>query len=218
MDSDAVASMDWLRQLLVPYVAPDVASVGGPAYPVWLQPPPLWFTTRFNWMIGCTHQQNADSMSEVERLLGCNMSMRREAFTKVGLFDPRLGRKAGSLVSGEETEWLVRLKRRAPGSRVVFSPGASVFHKVPGNRIQLNYLIRRAFYGGVSAMSAWRITRFAEMRSEAVYLTQTLLNIDRNQTLRLPTIRSRLFGLAVIGLEVTGALVSLMRPIGHAEI
>ena len=40
-----------------------------------------------------------------------NMAFRREAFDRVGLFNPQLGRNGKSLVGGEENDLFARLRR-----------------------------------------------------------------------------------------------------------
>ena len=47
--------------------------------------------------------------------LGVNMAMRREAIERVGGFDTRIGRKAGTLLGQEVREWCMRATRRGPG-------------------------------------------------------------------------------------------------------
>ncbi len=96
LDDDAVPEPDWLEQLAGTYEDPTVAAAGGPVFDL-----PLG---GIEWAIcTCTREGAVNTRSEppAERYLGrgadpflylagCNMSFRRSALRRVGLFNPDL--------------------------------------------------------------------------------------------------------------------------------
>ena len=58
----------------------------------------------FNWVVGCTHRGMPSTTAPVRNLIGCNMSFRREVFSRIGGFRDQIGR-VGARPSGcDETE------------------------------------------------------------------------------------------------------------------
>ena len=101
LDDDAAARPGWLRALLAPYVDPDVVAVGGVAHPRFPGSRPGLLpsggsggdaTGELDWIVGCTYTGQPTEPAEVRNLMGCNMSVRREAFARVGGFAEDLGR------------------------------------------------------------------------------------------------------------------------------
>jgi GT2 family glycosyltransferase len=72
---------------------------------------------------------------------GANMAFARAAFDRFGAFSPHLGRRAGSLLSCEETELCLRFERA--GRRTVYVPAARVRHTTPAARITPDWMARR---------------------------------------------------------------------------
>ena len=58
LDDDAVATVDWLENLVVPFRDSRVMSVGGTVVLLWPRPtPPRWFPEEFDFMIGGTQHK-----------------------------------------------------------------------------------------------------------------------------------------------------------------
>jgi GT2 family glycosyltransferase len=74
--------------------------------------------------------------------------VRREAFSRVGLWDNRLGRRGKTLLGQEQREWCMRA--RAIGLRGVYIPEMVVFHIVPVERLQKRYFRRWFYWHGIS--------------------------------------------------------------------
>jgi len=77
-----------------------------------------------------------------------NLSVRKDLALQAGGFNPRLGRRAGSLCSGEEVDFLRRI--RALGGVAVYQPAAVVGHLVPPERLRMRWFLRRACAPGVN--------------------------------------------------------------------
>lgn len=161
LDDDATARPGWLRALLGPYADPEVVAVGGVARPRFpdTRPPVLPIgdgdaTGELDWVIGCTYTGQPTERAEVRNLMGCNMSLRRVAFARVGGFAEELGRIGGNPLGCEETELCIRVRqayrRSGRSARIVFEPAARVDHRVGVDRVHWSYLRRRCWSEGLS--------------------------------------------------------------------
>jgi GT2 family glycosyltransferase len=75
------------------------------------------------------------AVEEIETLTGANMAIRKDMFTKVGLFDPRLG--PGQSGTSDDTELAERIIRAS--GRIGCAPKAVVYHEVDWNRLTEDY-------------------------------------------------------------------------------
>ena len=115
--------------------------------PHWLGDDPAWLN--IEGLYGATKFGDAERMLVYpEHALGGNMVFRKEAFGKAGLFDPALGRYGKSLLSKEESEFFVRMERA--GLRTVYSPEAWVTHRIPPERANKEWVVRRFYWQGIS--------------------------------------------------------------------
>jgi glycosyltransferase involved in cell wall biosynthesis len=175
LDDDAVAEPDWLEHLLTGYEkSPDVISVGGTIFPEWASGRPVWFPEEFNWVYGCTYRGMPNETWPVQRLIGCNMSFRRDIFATIGEFHHELGwrndsrdtndhphgkgedfrngsGRIGNLpVAGEETELFARTHHLYPQRVIIFEPRAKVHHHIPASRACWRYFRSRCFAEGIT--------------------------------------------------------------------
>ncbi len=77
---------------------------------------------------------------DVDMVWGANMTMRRSAFERVGLFDPRL------LGRGDEEEWLMRYT--AAGGRIRYIAAAAIDHRRTAADSRLSVLAKAAYGQG----------------------------------------------------------------------
>ncbi len=80
--------------------------------------------------------------------IGVNMAFRREAFRRAGLWDNRVGRKAGTLLGQEVREWGLRAK--AAGLRGFYVPDMIVHHLISADRLKKRYFRRWFYWHGIS--------------------------------------------------------------------
>lgn len=175
LDDDAIAEAEWLESLLAGYAkAPEVISVGGAIFPEWTGKRPRWFPDEFNWVYGCTYRGLPDKTWPVQRLIGCNMSLRRDILATIGEFHHDLGwrndsregneqtigkgedfrngsGRIGNLpIAGEETELFARLRYLYPDHITLFEPQARVHHVIPSSRACWRYFRSRCFAEGIT--------------------------------------------------------------------
>jgi GT2 family glycosyltransferase len=118
-DDDCVPPPDWLRAHLAYYQDPLVGAVGGPQIPVG----PSYYD-----LFQMAHYPGdfSESVRRISRISGweglasCNLSIRREVFDRVGLFDE-------AFVTGADPE-LTRRANRLGGYTLVYDPTLRVDH------------------------------------------------------------------------------------------
>lgn len=109
IDDDAIADIDWLRNLVKNYEYPSVFGVGGFVKPVWENERPMWFPEELDWIVGCSYKGLPEHRFVVRNPIGCNMSFFKDIFDKTGYFNANIGRFRRKLLGSEETEFSVRL-------------------------------------------------------------------------------------------------------------
>ena len=150
-DDDVRVEPDWLDcagaaldQLQCDYVS-------GRVLPMWRAPLPGWLADRPGpqWAVIALLDYGASPLELTTRMpLGVNMAFRRRVFETVGLWDTRLGRKAGTLLGQEVREWCIRA--RARGVRGYYSPELVVRHVIPARRLKKAYFRRWFYWRGIS--------------------------------------------------------------------
>jgi GT2 family glycosyltransferase len=188
LDDDAAARPGWLRALLAPYADPDVVAVGGVAHPLFPGARPSLLPTggrgadatgELDWVVGCTYTGQPTEQAEVRNLMGCNMSLRREVFARVGGFAEDLGRIGRNPLGCEETELCIRIRqsyrRMGRGARIVFEPAAEVDHRVSADRVRWAYLRRRSWSEGLSKAAVSRLVGSDDaLSTERAYVASVL--------------------------------------------
>lgn len=79
---------------------------------------------------------------------GSNMTFKTAVFSKVGMFNPKLGRKKRELGSGEEKELFDRIYSANLG--VYYLPEIIVYHYVPEARTRIEFIKKQAINTGIS--------------------------------------------------------------------
>jgi glucosyl-dolichyl phosphate glucuronosyltransferase len=175
LDDDAIAAPDWLQWLLKPYEDASVMGAGGAVEPLWPEARPPRFPAEFDWVVGCSYRGLPDHRSFVRNPIGANMSLRRDVFGVVGGFLTDVGRVGTWPLGCEETELCIRVRRRIPGSAIVYEPRARVRHRVPEERLRWRYFGSRCYSEGLSkAVVARHAGWQAGLASERAYVARTL--------------------------------------------
>ena len=78
-------------------------------------------------------------------VIGCNVAFRRTVFEEVGLFSPDFGRSGDRYQTGDETEFVARVRRSYP---VAYVEDAGVLHAIQPRRLERGYLYARSLLGG----------------------------------------------------------------------
>jgi glycosyltransferase involved in cell wall biosynthesis len=150
-DDDVRVESDWLARSAQSLDLHDCDYVCGKVLPIWGAPRPPWLPDRGgrHWaVIALLDYGDAPIELGSRAPLGVNMAFRREAFDRAGLWDNRVGRKAGTLLGQEVREW--RLRAKAAGLRGFYSPDMVVHHCIPAERLTRRYFRRWFYWHGVS--------------------------------------------------------------------
>lgn len=163
LDDDARPAPGWLAAIDDVFAQhPETAAAGGPVVPEFQRPRPPWLGAGIEGYYSIL-DLGAEAIEFPRQQLpfGTNMALRRCALGDLR-FSESLGRKGGSLASGEEFDVLTRL--RARGGEIVYAPAMRVHHVIPAERLRTEWLFARARAGGVSlALAAARPAQRAEL-------------------------------------------------------
>jgi glycosyltransferase involved in cell wall biosynthesis len=153
-DDDVTLAEDWIERAAEALGRYRCDFVGGPVYPTWEVPPPGWIDARdaICGKVLALQDHGAHSREYgrggISWPLGVNVAYRRDAFTRAGLFDGRLGRVAGTLRNQSQREWHLRARRA--GLRGVYIPEMFVHHFVPADRLRRRYFYAWFYWHGIS--------------------------------------------------------------------
>ncbi|MBW1999061.1 MAG: glycosyltransferase family 2 protein [Deltaproteobacteria bacterium] len=150
IDDDALAPPGWLGAILEPYNDQKVACVGGRTLPLYEREPPEWLS-RFHGYLSLLDR--GDQIRELrwpEDIYGCNFSIHKSILFKVGGFHPDGFAESDLLWYRGDGETGLLRKVYLAGYKVVYTPHGWLHHRVPANRMTVEYLSQRAFREGFS--------------------------------------------------------------------
>jgi glycosyltransferase involved in cell wall biosynthesis len=170
-DDDVRVENDWLDRAAEALDRHHCDYVGGKVLPIWGAPCPDWLSNREgrHWAVIALLDYGAHPTELGSRVpIGVNMAFRREAFERAGLWDNRVGRKAGTLLGQEVREW--GLRAREAGLKGFYVPDMIVHHKIPADRLTKRYFRRWFYWRGIS---------------RALLYAQSKINMERPEDTRL---------------------------------
>jgi len=152
-DDDAYPRAGWLDCALAGLEEFGCDFVGGPVHPLWRGTPPWWLqdgNAMYQKVLGLQDHgsQPLEYGLGISWPLGVNVAYRRRVFETVGLFDGRLGRRAGTLRNQAQREW--HLRARTAGIRGFYVPQMIVDHLVSADRLDKQYFRRWFYWHGIS--------------------------------------------------------------------
>jgi glucosyl-dolichyl phosphate glucuronosyltransferase len=150
-DDDVRVEPNWLNEIEFGLAAKQCDYVGGRVVPLWGSQPPRWVprTNGRMWAVIALLDYGSQPIRLGARVpLGVNMAMRRQAIERVGGFDTRIGRKAGTLLGQEVREWCMRAT--AAGLVGYYIPTMVVQHLIPRERLNKRYFRRWFYWRGIS--------------------------------------------------------------------
>jgi len=158
-DDDVRVEPDWLNRIEAGLESQRCDYIGGRVMPLWGGRPPRWLpqaNSRLWAVIALLDYGPAPIPLGRRAPLGVNMAMRRAAIDRVGGFDPKIGRKAGTLLGQEVREWCLRA--RAAGMVGCYIPDVVVQHLIPADRLTKKYFRRWFYWRGISRAMLYRQT------------------------------------------------------------
>ncbi|HEY7289202.1 MAG TPA: glycosyltransferase [Vicinamibacterales bacterium] len=155
-DDDVWPDPDWLARIVADFRERDVTFVFGKVLPRWGQhPPPELLTLESDCIWGpLAIVDYGDVAAEYlpestgQRLpVGANLAFTREALSVIGGWRTDLGKVNGTLISGEDHEIFMRLRRRGL-YHGYYDPAVAVRHFVPAGRLTRRYFRQWFFWHG----------------------------------------------------------------------
>ena len=151
-DDDVLPSPGWLSAYAAALDETRADYAVGRILPLWEVPPPRWLSPALYGVLavpdgGTRRLHLARAVNEQIMPLGANMALRRHVIDRIGGWDPTLGKLEGTLRTGEDHEFALRMVRA--GFAGVYEPGACVHHRVPADRLRLAYFHRWFYDNGV---------------------------------------------------------------------
>jgi glucosyl-dolichyl phosphate glucuronosyltransferase len=151
-DDDVRVEANWLEQIAAAFDELQCDYVGGKVLPIWGGERPPWLPNHAGrpWSVIALLNHGETPLEFNQRYvpLGVNLAFRRQCFSRAGLWDNRMGRKAGTLLGQEVREW--GLRARAAGLRGFYAPNMLVHHIIPKERLSKGYFRRWFYWNGIS--------------------------------------------------------------------
>jgi glycosyltransferase involved in cell wall biosynthesis len=149
-DDDVQPEPEWLGALGHAIDQPGVDFVAGRILPIWECPPPDWMSPALHGVLAVRDNGTAprpiSTATSGVMPIGANMAVRSDVIAKIGGLRTDLGKLEGSLRTGEDHEFFLRLLHG--GYRGTYEPSALVHHLVPASRLHRGYFGRWLFQNG----------------------------------------------------------------------
>jgi glucosyl-dolichyl phosphate glucuronosyltransferase len=199
IDDDVVLNPDWAEQMVKAYQQDSIIGVTGPAIPLWEDESMSWFPEEFYWIISCTAWDAENHVKEIRNAWGMNMSFKREAFEKVGLFFNEFGFHKG--IMAEDNEFSLRIKEKT-GKKIFYFPDVKLRHRVHKYRLSQKFIKERSYWIGYSRRMM-KQTLPINGNSNHDLLSQEHLLLKRIFVRLFPDILKKIFTQPVIACRIT---------------
>jgi glycosyltransferase involved in cell wall biosynthesis len=154
-DDDVLVDDEWIARIRETMGREAVDLIGGRVLPRFAARVPSWLVlsgpsgfSRLASPLALLDYGDARGDLGPRAAIGANLVIRRAVFTAVGGYDPSLGKRSGTLLSGEDHQLCERVQ--AAGYRAVYEPSLVVRHLVPADRLTVGYFLRWFFWSGVT--------------------------------------------------------------------
>jgi GT2 family glycosyltransferase len=150
LDDDARPGPGWRAHIAWALTRPGVVAAGGPICALW--PPERdenWPASGLEQYLSVCERGDADTvLVPPDVAYGANWAIRRSALLAAGGFHPDFGVAPDSSVGGEEVLIAWRLHRSGIGA-TLYTPLASVGHRIEPDRVCDRWIVERALRGGI---------------------------------------------------------------------
>lgn len=150
-DDDVLPEPGWVEALTEAVRESGADFVAGRIHPIWEISPPGWMSPALYGVLAIP--DNGDERLEISMNspsavmpIGANMAVRSSAIARLGGLRTDLGKLSGSLRTGEDHEFFLRLLHA--GCRGIYEPAAVVRHLVPAERLTRRYFRRWLYQNG----------------------------------------------------------------------
>ncbi len=147
VDDDCKLPEQWLAvaKEIIDKVSPSV--LGGPFFPFYLTPKPLWFRDEYE--SGQYIKSNvAHVLQQNEYLSGGNIFFQRVLLESLEGFDVNLGMSGKKMAYGEETALQKRIRNTKPDALIYYAPNLYAYHLVRPEKMVFKSIVRQRFTNG----------------------------------------------------------------------
>ncbi len=149
LDDDTLVDAGWAQAVHEAFEKQQCDAMAGRIVLRYEGPRPRWLVDdAHGYLSALDRGDEPEWLPPAQEPFGANCAVTRAAFDGVGGFRAGLDRQGASLVSAGETEFFKRV--RAAGGRTLYWPSARVEHRVPPERLTVEWFLRRAHAQGVS--------------------------------------------------------------------
>jgi glycosyltransferase involved in cell wall biosynthesis len=219
MDSDVIASPQWLEKILEVFetVRPQPGCVGGKIQPIWEANRPAWLSDKLIYLLSILNISETPIVLDPRQLLvGGNMAFPKHVLEEIGGFHVFMTRTGKKLLTLDENLEQQRLGSR--GYHLYYHPEIAVWHHILASRLTKSWFRRRTFWLGLSEATAQLheepFTSKRRLRM-ALYRTRKLLLSPRQWAyLVMPTNNPEYFSQKCSVLRELGYILKLVRIAG----
>jgi glycosyltransferase involved in cell wall biosynthesis len=158
-DDDVEADPGWIAALSRAVEETDADFVAGRIRPIWEIDPPSWISPAVYGALAVPDNGDVrlpiNDESTPIMPIGANMAVRATTVARLGGLRTDLGKLAGTLRTGEDHEFFLRMIRA--GCRGVYEPTAVVGHVVPAERLVRTYCRRWLYQNGCDVARIERV-------------------------------------------------------------
>lgn len=145
VDDDCQVPPEWLRVAKETIGNQSPAIFGGPYFPIFSSPRPVWFKDEY----GSNFMGNtARDLKENEYLSGGNLFVQRRLLEGVVEFNPEEVMSGKVVALGDETRFIRQTRKFVPDLKVYYEPKLYVRHLVQPDKMRLSKMVVRAFAEG----------------------------------------------------------------------
>lgn len=183
IDDDAYPDELWTKKIADLFTNSEVIGGGGYVETIFEKKNKIPF--ELYWLFGCTYFKPKNSSVEIRNPIGCNMAVRKKNAVEIGGFDEKMGRAFGLLLSGEETDFFIRLNEKFPDKKIVYDHTAIVNHHISAKRLKYGYILKRSFFEGVTKkLLKKKRKKVKTLKTEKNYLSLLLFKSIPNYLLK----------------------------------
>jgi glycosyltransferase involved in cell wall biosynthesis len=180
-DDDVEPEPQWLERLHAAAEETGADFVAGRILPRWEVAPPHWMSPALYGVLAtpdsgtCRLPIEPGANGNVMPI-GANMAVRAHVIARVGGLRTDLGKLAGTLRTGEDHEFFLRMLRA--GCRGIYEPTAAVRHWVPRERLERSYCRRWLYENGrdVARIEALHTSELPRLLGVPRYLWRQVAN------------------------------------------
>jgi glycosyltransferase involved in cell wall biosynthesis len=161
IDDDAIPEPGWVRAILDAIAEPGApALIGGRILPLWEAPLPPWWPASLRGVLSIVEhdwpgEYRTKDLPRGLEPYAANMVVNVAALLEAGGFHAAVGRYSGALLSDEEVQLAWRLQN--DGRSVRYDPRIVVRHQIAAERLTPEWLLRRLYWQGASAVVTRRL-------------------------------------------------------------